>query len=62
MNALKHLVAAFIAGYAPSPVRAPFRALWAGLSLPLAPLDIVLRKRANSYVLASTTYLMAEKA
>ena len=59
--ALRQMVTAFLAHYAPRPVNGLLRALWAGVSLVLAPLDIVLRKRANAHVLASTTYLLAVK-
>lgn len=59
--ALRNLTAVFIANYAPFPLRGILRVLWAGLSMAIAPLDILLRRHRNAHVMASTTYLLAEK-
>ncbi|OGV68942.1 MAG: hypothetical protein A2283_16865 [Lentisphaerae bacterium RIFOXYA12_FULL_48_11] len=58
---LRNMIAVFIANYTPFPIRTILRILWAGVSMAIAPLDILLRNKNNSHIMASTTYLLAEK-
>ena len=58
---LRNMISVFIATYSPSPIRGVLRAIWAAISMTIAPLDILLRKSSNSHIMASTTYLLAEK-
>lgn len=58
---LRNMVSVFIANYSPSPLRLVFRAVWAVISTIIGPLDILLRRNSSSHIMASTTYLLAEK-
>jgi Methyltransferase domain len=59
---LRSMIAIYIANYLPPPFRGIFRIIWAGISLCLGPLEILVRDKANAHVMASTTYLVAEKS
>jgi SAM-dependent methyltransferase len=58
---LRNMVSVFVANYTPFPINFLLRAIWAVISLVIAPFDILLRKRHDSHIMASTTYLLAEK-
>lgn len=58
--ALVTLVNVYIREYA-GPVRLPLMALWNAFAVLLKPLDKLILKRPNAHVLASLTYLVAEK-
>lgn len=58
---LRNMIAVFIASYTPFPINRILRLIWAGVSMAIAPLDILLREKSNSHIMASTTYLLAEK-
>jgi SAM-dependent methyltransferase len=58
---LRNMVATYIANYAPVPLRQLFRIIWEGISICIAPLDILIRNKPNAHVMASTTFLVAEK-
>jgi len=58
---LRRMIAVFITNYTPFPINKILRVIWAGVSIAIAPLDILLRKKNNSHIMASTTYLLAEK-
>lgn len=61
-EAVAGIVAAFIAEYAPRFLRWPARATWYVVShTMLRPLDRWLSARENSYVVASTTYVLITK-
>lgn len=56
-----NLVAVFIQEYSPSLLRLPLRLLWVAFGIAVRPLDKILGKRPNAHVLASTTYIVAQK-
>jgi SAM-dependent methyltransferase len=58
---LRNMVAVFIANYTPRPIRRGLQAIWAGISMLIAPLDMLVRDRPDSHVMASTTFLVAER-
>ena len=58
---LRNMISVFIATYSPFPIRAVLRAVWALVSMAIGPLDILLRKASDAHIMASTTYLLAEK-
>jgi SAM-dependent methyltransferase len=59
---LASIVAVFLAEYSPRPIRWPVRAAWyVAASTLVRPLDRWLSARENSFVLASTTYVVVEK-
>jgi SAM-dependent methyltransferase len=58
---LRNMIAIYIANYAPFPLDRILRALWAGVSYLIAPLDVILTRRSNAHIMASTTYLIAQK-
>jgi SAM-dependent methyltransferase len=59
---LASVVAVFISEYSPKPIRWPLRAGWyAFANMFVRPLDRWLNQRENSYVLASTTYVLIRK-
>jgi len=59
---IAHLNCAYLQNYMPKIIGKPLSLLWLGLaSLLLKPLDIWVNKNKDSHVLASTTYLVAEK-
>jgi SAM-dependent methyltransferase len=58
---LRNMIAVYIATYVPFPINKILRILWAGISIIIAPLDILLGKKTNAHIMASTTYLVAEK-
>jgi ubiquinone/menaquinone biosynthesis C-methylase UbiE len=61
-EAVADIVAAFIAEYPPRFIRWPARAIWYAMShTMLRPLDRWLSSRKNSYVVASTTYVLIAK-
>lgn len=51
----------YIREYAPRPFKPILLGLWGGVIVILKPLDRFLLKRPNAHVLASLTYLVAEK-
>ena len=58
---LRNLTAVFLGHYLPSPLNKLAGTAWSAISLVLGPLDRVIAKNRNSHVLASTTYLLAQK-
>jgi SAM-dependent methyltransferase len=58
---LRNMIAIYFATYPPFPLDWVLRFLWAGASFVIAPLDLLIGKNSNSHVMASTTYLVAEK-
>ena len=59
---LRNMISVFIANYSPSPIRLVLRSVWAVISMAIGPLDILLRRSSSSHIMASTTYLLAEKS
>jgi len=57
----RNLIAVYIANYVPFPINKVLRILWGGISMAIAPLDVLLGNNPNSHVMASMTYLVAEK-
>jgi SAM-dependent methyltransferase len=51
----------YLREYAPRVLRPVLMALWAGVSLAVIQLDRPLLRRSNAHVLASATYLVAQK-
>ena len=58
---LRNMISTYIANYIPSPFNKICRLIWGGLSFCLAPLDILVRGKPNAHVMASTTFLVAQK-
>jgi SAM-dependent methyltransferase/uncharacterized protein YbaR (Trm112 family) len=58
---LRNMIAVYILNYVPFPINKVLRILWAGISMLIAPLDILLGKKDNAHIMASTTFLVAEK-
>jgi SAM-dependent methyltransferase len=58
---MRSMVSELIVHYAPHSIRRGLQAIWGGVSMLIAPLDIFLRDKPNSHIMASTTYLVAEK-
>ena len=58
---LRHIVSVYISNYMPFPFNKILKVLWSGISMCIAPIDIVLRNKPNAHIMASTTYLIAEK-
>jgi SAM-dependent methyltransferase len=58
---LRHMGMTYL-NHAPVPLRQVLKALWAAVSLVMAPLDVVVRRRSDAHVMASTTYLVAVRA
>ena len=56
----RRLIAAFLFNLVPFPSKGALRTLWAALTLFLAPLEIVLRRRANARLGARATSLAVE--
>lgn len=56
-----NLISKFIKFYAPSVLALPLLIIWNLLGTVVRPFDLLLNKRENSHMLASTTYLIAEK-
>jgi SAM-dependent methyltransferase len=54
-------VSIFIREYSPRLLRKPFKLAWDIVDAMIRPFDRILNKRENAYVLASTTYVLAEK-
>lgn len=61
VHMLRGLVGVFLANHVPQPFTAITRALWAAVGILAAPLDRLLARSGEMHVLASTTYLVAEK-
>ena len=55
------LVSVFINEYFPAVLRTPLRLLWDAFGIVARPLDKVLGKKANAYIMASTTYVVVQK-
>ena len=55
------LVSVFLREYAPSLLAKPMRIAWELLATGIRPLDKVLNKRDNAFILAATTYILARK-
>lgn len=53
----RRLIAAFLFNLVPFPSNRALRTLWAALTLVLAPLEMVLRRRADARLRARTTSL-----
>lgn len=62
VNTIVVLVAVFIKEYFPNPISKLFRIIWGGVGVIIRPLDKIIGKRKNAYILASTTYVIVEKA
>jgi SAM-dependent methyltransferase len=60
--ALTNVVNVFIREYSPRFLRVPLRLLWSLISIAIRPLDRIIAKRPNAHILASTTYIVAEKS
>jgi SAM-dependent methyltransferase len=58
---LRNMVATYVANYTPQPFRQLVRVIWGGISICIGPLDILVRNRPNAHIMASTTFLIAEK-
>jgi SAM-dependent methyltransferase len=59
--AMRVLISSYITNYFPFPLNKIGRILWALFSLVVSPFDLVLGRKPNAHVLASLTYLVAEK-
>jgi SAM-dependent methyltransferase len=59
---LTNVVGVFIREYSPRILRLPLRILWGALAVAIRPLDKIVGKRPNAHILASTTYIVAEKS
>lgn len=55
------LISTFIAEYSPALLQKLFRIAWGLAGAFIRPLDIILAKRENAYIMASTTYILAVK-
>ena len=61
VNAIIVLIWVFIMEYFPALMRRPTAYLWITGTYIFRPLDRYLGRRKNSYVIASTTYVLASK-
>jgi SAM-dependent methyltransferase len=57
-----NVVGVFIREYSPRLLKMPLRILWGVLAVAIRPLDKIIGKRSNAHILASTTYIVAEKS
>lgn len=58
---LVSFIAGFLNEYAPAPFNLPLRYLWGMAGIFIRPLDLIIARRDNAHVLASTTYALAMK-
>ncbi|MBI2416216.1 MAG: class I SAM-dependent methyltransferase [Candidatus Kerfeldbacteria bacterium] len=58
---IMHLTLTYLMTYPPKILRLPLTLLWGCIMVLLKPLDIILNKRTDAHLLASTTYLVATK-
>lgn len=58
---ITNLVHVFIHEYSPRLLRLPLRLFWSVISIAIRPLDKIIGKRPNAHILASTTYVVAQK-
>ena len=58
---ITNLVHVFIHEYSPRLLRLPLRLFWSAFSVAIRPLDKIIGKRPNAHILASTTYVVAQK-
>lgn len=58
---LVNLTSVFINEYFPAGLRMPLRLLWDAFGIVIRPLDKVIGKKANAYIMASTTYVIVQK-
>ena len=58
---LVNLVSCYLSEYSPGLIRTPVCKIWGLFGVIIRPLDKILNLRDNSYMLASTTYLLASK-
>ncbi len=56
-----NLISTFIYYYLPMVLRVPLRIIWGGFGVLIRPLDKIIGNRNNSYILASTTYVVIKK-
>ncbi|MHB9101606.1 MAG: class I SAM-dependent methyltransferase [Sulfuricella sp.] len=56
-----NVVGVFIREYSPRLLRFPLRLFWSALGIAIRPLDKIIGKRPNAHILASTTYIVAQK-
>ena len=56
-----NLVSVFMNEYFPAWLRIPLRVSWDAFGVVIRPLDKVIGKKANAYMLASTTYVIVQK-
>lgn len=58
---ITHVVHVFLREYSPRLLRLPLRLCWSAFSIAIRPLDKIIGKRPNAHILASTTYVVAQK-
>lgn len=58
---ITNLVGVFIREYSPRLLRFPMRLFWGAFGAAIRPLDKIIGKRPNAHLLASTTYVVAQK-
>lgn len=58
---ITNMMHVFIHEYSPRFLRLPLRLFWSALSIVIRPLDKIIGKRPNAHILASTTYVVAQK-
>jgi SAM-dependent methyltransferase len=59
---ITNLVNVFIREYSPRVLKLPLRVFWSAISVAVRPLDKLIGKRPNAHILASTTYVVAQKS
>jgi SAM-dependent methyltransferase len=58
---LVSLIAGFLHNYTPAPFNWPLRYVWGIAGVFIRPLDLIIARRDNAHVLASTTYVLVVK-
>jgi uncharacterized protein YbaR (Trm112 family)/SAM-dependent methyltransferase len=61
MYTIYSIISSFLNNYLPAFIAFPMRIIWFLTGILFRPLDIILNKKEISYILASTTYLVAQK-
>lgn len=59
--AIRSLIGEFLKQYPPFPLNKALSAIWSVFSTAIAPLDRILGSRPDAHIMASTTFLLAEK-
>jgi hypothetical protein len=62
MVALVDMVYVFLCNYVPKFLNIPLRAAWKVIGAIVVPLGSFLGDKPNGYIMASTTYVLAEKS